>query len=90
MDFKPSNWRGRPFNKWIKPRTKYPAKNPATIPPMNPAPVSFAIIPPTNPAIKPGRPEIEDAIYAVKTGTINPNATPPICFSIAANWLYVS
>ena len=60
------------------------------IPPRNPAPVSFAKSPPTNPATIPGLLEIDDAINAANTGTIIEKETPPILFRAAAILLYWS
>ena len=88
IDFNPSNCLGNPDNAFTRYNTKYPAKKPAIIPPRNPAPVSFARSPPTNPATIPGLLEIDDAINAANTGTIIENDTPPIFISDAAILLY--
>ena len=67
---------------------KYPARNPAKIPPKNPVPPFIATIPPTKPTTNPGRFAIPSAIYAANTGTIIPIAASPTAFNIAAVALY--
>ena len=55
----------------------YPAANPATIPPRNPAPALLAKAPPTSPGASPGLSAILIAMYPDNTGIISPKAVAP-------------
>ena len=68
----------------ISPLIMYPAANPATNAPRNPELPFAAIIPPTKPTASAGLSPIAIAINPASTGSMNPNAIPPIFLSIAA------
>ena len=71
-----------------KPNTKYPAINPASKAPKNPAPPVLANNPPTNPTTIAGRSPILTAINPAKTGNKNPNAASPTILKKAANGVF--
>ena len=67
----------------------YPAAKPATKAPKNPDFPLAAIYPPTNPSASAGLSPIAIAIYPASTGSINPNAAPPIFLNKAATGVIV-
>ena len=67
----------------------YPARNPATRAPRNPDFPLAAIIPPTRPTASAGLSPIAIAINPASTGSMNPNAVPPICLNTAATGVII-
>ncbi|MNJ44996.1 hypothetical protein D3C77_400730 [compost metagenome] len=64
----------------------YPARKPAAIPPINPAPTCEASMPPTSPGARPGFSAMEKAMYPARIGIISAKAAPPpISINAAAN-----
>ena len=84
----PSSDCGKNDNTFRSNNTKYPAINPASNAPKNPAPPAFAKNPPTNPTTIAGRSAILTAINPAKTGNKNPNAASPTDLKKAANGVF--